>query len=73
MSDVLEKQKEGYLAQMQQVETSLKDLGQQRERLLAQREQLKGAVFALDSLVSAAEAEPVVVTDSIEEPVASGE
>jgi len=75
MSDVLEKQKDGYLAQMKQVESSLKELDQQRQQLLTQREQLKGAVFALDSLFSAEsqEAESVPVTGSTEEPVASGE
>ena len=53
MSEEIKSQREGYVTQMQQVEDQLKQLDTQKARLAAQREQLKGAVFALDSLAQA--------------------
>ena len=64
MSEVLKTQRESYVQQLQQVEQSIKGLEVQRERFGAQREQLKGAIFALDSLAQAQE--PAVEMDETE-------
>jgi chaperonin cofactor prefoldin len=53
----LSQQRESYVKQLQSVETRLQSLDAEKQKLITQREQLKGAVFALDSL---AQAEAVV-------------
>lgn len=63
--NTLSKQRESYVQQLQQTETRLQTLDVERQRLITQREQLKGAIFALDSL-SQTEGEPT--TESPESP-----
>lgn len=50
MMEKLTKHREGYLNQLNEVEASLQELDRKRDRYMAQREQLKGAIFALDMI-----------------------
>ncbi len=60
MSEELKNQRDSYVSQLNSTEQKLQSLDQDKARLLAQREQLKGAIFALDTLASAVnnEAQP---------------
>lgn len=49
----LTKQRDQYVQQLKQVETQLQTQDRETQRLVTQREQLKGAVFALDTLAQA--------------------
>lgn len=70
MSEKLKTQREGYLTQLKGVESSLQESDRQRERLFAQREQLKGAIFALDTLAQSEEAATTAEATSSEAPEA---
>jgi len=45
-------QREGYANQLRTVDEELTNLEQKRNQLVTQREQLKGAIFALDTLLA---------------------
>lgn len=56
MSEVITKQRENYVAQLQQTEKSIERTEASLRALRNQMEQLKGAVFAVDQVIASIEA-----------------
>lgn len=54
--EILQKQKAGYESQFKQAEQRLQQLAQETEQRTVQREQLRGAIFALDQVIAALDA-----------------
>ena len=63
MSD-LEKQKQNYETQFKQAETRLQQLAEESQRLTVQREQLRGAIYALEQVMQSLT--PPVTTPTVE-------
>ena len=67
LNEEIKKQREGFAKQMENCQASMKFHKTQMLKLEAQMEQLKGAIYALDKVLTTAEPPPVELNEEVKD------